>query len=129
VALRQGHPCYFITFAPEPVPGQTIGDVVAAETEFLRVVGKRHPDADGLPIVIGNCQGGWALMLLSATAPELVGPVLIAGSPLSYWAGTVGQHPMRYAGGLMGGSWMASLASDLGSGASTARAWSRTSRT
>jgi poly(3-hydroxyalkanoate) synthetase len=116
VALRQGHPCYFITFAAEPVPGQTIADIVAAETEFMREVGRRHPDADGLPIVIGNCQGGWALMLISATAPELVGPVLIAGSPLSYWAGTVGQHPMRYAGGLMGGSWMASLASDLGHG-------------
>jgi poly(3-hydroxyalkanoate) synthetase len=116
VALRQGHPCYFITFGPEPMPGQTIADIVAAETEFLREVARRHPNADGKPIVIGNCQGGWALMLLSATAPDAVGPVLIAGSPLSYWAGTVGKHPMRYAGGLMGGSWLASFASDLGHG-------------
>jgi len=115
VALRHGHPCYFITFAPEPEPGQTIADIVAAETEFMREVARRHPDSDK-PIALGNCQGGWALMLLSATAPDAVGPVLIAGSPLSYWAGTVGQHPMRYAGGLMGGSWMASLASDLGHG-------------
>jgi hypothetical protein len=116
VALRHGHPCYFITFAPEPEPTQTIADIVAAETHFLREIARRHPSSPGRPIAVGNCQGGWALMLLSAAAPDAVGPVLIAGSPLSYWAGTVGQHPMRYAGGLLGGSWLASLASDLGHG-------------
>lgn len=116
VALRHGHPCYFITFAPEPEPGQTIADIVAAETHFLLEIARRHPSAPGKPIAVGNCQGGWALMLLSAAAPDAVGPVLIAGSPLSYWAGTVGQHPMRYAGGLLGGSWLASLAADLGHG-------------
>ena len=26
-ALEAGHPCYFISFLPEPVPGQTLGDV------------------------------------------------------------------------------------------------------
>jgi hypothetical protein len=66
--------------------------------------------------VIGNCQAGWAVMMLSAVAPELMGPILIAGAPLSYWAGEGTQNPMRYAGGLMGGSWMASLAGDLGHG-------------
>jgi len=37
--------------------------------------------------VIGNCQAGWAVMMLAATRPELFGPLIIPGSPLSYWAG------------------------------------------
>jgi hypothetical protein len=41
---------------------------------------------------------------------------LLAGSPLSYWAGVAGKNPMRYLGGLLGGSWTASLAGDLGQG-------------
>jgi Protein of unknown function (DUF3141) len=35
---------------------------------------------------------------------------------LSYWAGARGQNPMRYSGGLLGGSWLAALVSDLGHG-------------
>ena len=30
VATRTGHPCYFIGFSPEPMPGQTIEDVCRA---------------------------------------------------------------------------------------------------
>ena len=55
-------------------------------------------------------------MMLAAAAPELVGLVSIAGSPLSYWAGIEGKNPMRYTGGLLGGSWLTSLAGDLGNG-------------
>jgi pimeloyl-ACP methyl ester carboxylesterase len=116
IALRAGHPCYFVMFFPEPVPGQTIESVARAEAAFLRQVNALHPNAEGKPFVIGNCQGGWALMLLAAAAPDLVGPILLAGSPISYWAGVEGQNPMRYSGGLMGGSWLASLAADLGHG-------------
>jgi pimeloyl-ACP methyl ester carboxylesterase len=116
IALRAGHACYFVMFFPDPVPGQTIESVARAEAVFLREVNALHPDAEGKPFVIGNCQGGWALMLLAAAAPDLVGPVLLAGSPISYWAGVEGQNPMRYSGGLMGGSWLASLAGDLGNG-------------
>jgi len=116
VAMRAGHPCYFVGFRSEPVPGQTLEDVGRAEARFLQEVAALHPDADGRPCVIGNCQAGWAVMMLSAVAPELMGPILIAGAPLSYWAGEGTQNPMRYAGGLMGGSWMASLAGDLGHG-------------
>ncbi len=116
MALRGGHPCYFVMFYPEPVPGQTILDIVAAEAKFLRYVADLHPDADGKPFVIGNCQAGWSLMMVAATHPGDVGPILLAGSPLSYWAGTRGKNPMRYNGGLFGGSWQASLASDLGNG-------------
>ena len=116
VALRAGHPCYFVGFRPEPEPGQTIEEVGRAEARFLEAVAALHPDADGRACVVGNCQAGWAVMMLSAVAPDLVGPILLAGAPLSYWAGSSGQNPMRYAGGMLGGSWLATLASDLGNG-------------
>jgi Protein of unknown function (DUF3141) len=116
VALKAGHPCYFIGFRSDPVPGQTLEDVGRAEARFLEKVAELHPDAEGRPCVVGNCQAGWAVMMLSAVKPELVGPILLAGAPLSYWAGEGTQNPMRYSGGLMGGSWLASLASDLGNG-------------
>src|SRR5215510_7702658 len=96
VAFKAGHPCYFIGFLPEPVPGQTIEDIARAEAVFLEKVIALHPDANGKPCVIGNCQAGWAVMMLAATRPELFGPIIIAGSPLSYWAGVHGQYPMRY---------------------------------
>src|SRR5215468_10427785 len=38
VALKAGHPCYFIGFLPEPMPGQTIEDVAHAEAIFLEKV-------------------------------------------------------------------------------------------
>ncbi|WP_443147425.1 DUF3141 domain-containing protein [Prosthecomicrobium sp. N25] len=116
VAMRAGHPCYFVGFLPEPMPGQTIADIALAEAQFLETVSARHPDAEGKPCVIGNCQAGWAVMMLAAVRPELFGPIIVAGSPLSYWAGIRGQNPMRYSGGLLGGSWLATLASDLGNG-------------
>ncbi|MBQ0822892.1 DUF3141 domain-containing protein [Microvirga sp. HBU67558] len=115
VALKAGHPVYFVIFFPEPVPGQTLADVSRAEAEFLRIVGERHPKTRK-PVVIGNCQGGWASMLVGALEPDLVGPIVINGAPMSYWAGNDGENPMRYAGGMLGGTWPALLASDLGAG-------------
>lgn len=116
VAFKAGHPCYFIGFLPEPMPGQTIEDVARAEAVFLEKVIALHPDADGKPCVIGNCQAGWAVMMLAAMRPELFGPIIIAGAPLSYWAGVHGKNPMRYSGGLLGGSWLTALTGDLGHG-------------
>jgi pimeloyl-ACP methyl ester carboxylesterase len=116
VALAAGHPCYFVGFLPDPMPGQTLEDVTRAEAKFLERVIALHPEADGKPCVIGNCQGGWAVMMLAALHPDLVGPVVVAGAPLSYWAGVHGKNPMRYTGGLLGGSWLAALAGDLGNG-------------
>ncbi|WP_438390166.1 TerB family tellurite resistance protein [Caballeronia sp. DA-9] len=116
IALQQGHPCYFVFFYPRPEPGQTIERVARAEAAFLERVAELHPDAEGQPFVIGNCQGGWALMILAASEPERVGPILLAGSPISYWAGVEGKNPMRYSGGMLGGTWLASLAGDLGNG-------------
>ena len=116
VAFKAGHPCYFIGFLPEPMPGQTIEDIAHAEATFLEKIIALHPQADGKPCVVGNCQAGWAVMLLAAMRPELFGPIIIAGSPLSYWQGVHGKYPMRYSGGLLGGSWLTALTSDLGHG-------------
>jgi pimeloyl-ACP methyl ester carboxylesterase len=116
VALKAGHPCYFIGFLPEPMPGQTIEDVAHAEGTFLEKVLELHPQADGKPCVIGNCQAGWAVMMLAALRPDLFGPIIVAGAPLSYWQGVHGKYPMRYSGGLLGGSWLTAFASDLGGG-------------
>jgi hypothetical protein len=116
VALKAGHPCYFVGFSPDPIPGQTIEDIARAEALFLERVIALHPEADGKPCVIGNCQAGWAVMILAAIRPELFGPMIIAGSPLSYWTGVHGQNPMRYSGGLLGGSWLTALTGDLGCG-------------
>ncbi|MEO8317187.1 MAG: DUF3141 domain-containing protein [Bradyrhizobium sp.] len=116
VAMKAGHPCYFVGFLPEPMPGQTIERVAHAEAIFIEKVIERHPKADGKPCVIGNCQAGWAMMILASLRPELFGPVIVAGAPLAYWAGVHGQYPMRYSGGLLGGSWLTALTSDLGAG-------------
>jgi pimeloyl-ACP methyl ester carboxylesterase len=116
VAMKAGHPCYFIGFLPEPMPGQTIERIARAEAVFIEKVFSRHPQADGKPCVIGNCQAGWAVMILASLRPELFGPVIVAGAPLAYWAGVHGQYPMRYSGGLLGGSWLTALTSDLGAG-------------
>ena len=116
VALAAGHPCYFVGFLPAPMPGQTIEDVCEAEARFVEEVVARHPNAEGKPCLIGNCQAGWQIMMMSAIHPEHVGPIMLAGSPLSYWAGVHGKNPMRYLGGLLGGTWMTSLAGDLGNG-------------
>ncbi len=91
VAFKAGHPCYFIGFLPDPVPGQTIEDIAHAEAAFLERVIALHPDAEGKPAVIGNCQAGWAVMMVAAMRPELFGPIIVAGSPLSYWAGVRGE--------------------------------------
>lgn len=116
VALKAGHPCYFVGFLPDPVPGQTIEDIANAEAAFLERVIELHPEAEGKPAVIGNCQAGWAIMIVAAKRPELFGPIIVAGSPMSYWSGVRGQNPMRYTGGLLGGSWLTSLTGDIGAG-------------
>src|SRR3954463_8985583 len=116
VAMKAGHSCYFIGFLPEPMPGQTIERIARAEAVFIEKVISRHPEADGKPCVIGNCQAGWAVMILASLRPELFGPIIIAGAPLSYWAGVEGQYPMRYSGGLLGGSWLTALTGDMGGG-------------
>jgi pimeloyl-ACP methyl ester carboxylesterase len=119
VALQAGHPVYFVVFYPNPEPGQTLLDVCEAERQFVHRVRELHPDSPK-PALIGNCQAGWAAMMLAAASPEDIGPLVIVGAPMSYWGGAwregEGDNPMRYAGGLLGGTWLASLTSDLGAG-------------
>ena len=118
-ALRGGHPVYFVIFFPDPEPGQTMLDVCAAEQRFVRRVRELHPDSSS-PAIVGNCQGGWAAMMLAAASPEDAGPIVINGAPMSYWGGAwsegAGDNPMRYAGGLLGGTWLASFSADMGNG-------------
>ncbi|MGA2638120.1 DUF3141 domain-containing protein [Methylocella sp.] len=114
-ALSHGHPVYFVIFLPHPEPGQTLADVCAAEGAFVREVALRHPDSPK-PVVIGNCQGGWATALVAASNPHVTGPIVLNGAPMSYWAGTRGKNPLRYMGGLAFGAMPALLASDLGNG-------------
>ncbi|MGE5608063.1 MAG: DUF3141 domain-containing protein, partial [Bacillota bacterium] len=116
VALRAGHPVYFVTFFPKPEPGQKLADVAAAEALFIEEVARRHPEAQGKPCVIGNCQAGWAVAGLAALHPDIMGPVILTGAPLSYWSGASGQNPMRYSGGMLGGKWLESMTCDLGNG-------------
>lgn len=119
VALRAGHPVYFVVFFPTPEPGQTLLDVCDAEARFVRTVRERHPDSPK-PAILGNCQGGWAAMMLAVSNPDETGPIVINGAPMAYWGGAwregEGDNPMRYAGGLLGGTWLASLTADLGNG-------------
>ena len=115
VALHAGHPVYFCIFSTRPAPGQTLADVTRAEADFVREVRRRHPRSPK-PVIVGNCQGGWAAMVLAASNPDLAGPVVVNGAPLSYWAGTRGKNPMRYVGGLVGGVTPALLMADLGNG-------------
>ncbi|MBV8271225.1 MAG: DUF3141 domain-containing protein [Cupriavidus sp.] len=119
VALRAGHPVYFVMFFREPEPGQTLLDVCEAEQQFIQTVRALHPDSPK-PAIVGNCQGGWAAMMLAASNPEDTGPIVINGAPMSYWSGAwsegEGDNPMRYSGGLLGGTWLASFAADLGNG-------------
>src|SRR5205085_1579362 len=114
VALKAGHPCYFVGFLPEPMPGQTIEDVCKAEAIFIEAVIAAEPEAQGRPCLIGNCQAGWQIMMTAALRPELAGPIILAGSPLSYWQGRRGESPMRYLGGMLGGTWLTALTGDLG---------------
>jgi len=119
VSLREGHPVYFVIFFPDPEPGQTLTDVCEAEARFIKRVREWHPKSPK-PVILGNCQGGWAAMMLAAANPDETGPIVINGAPMSYWGGAwkdgEGDNPMRYAGGLLGGTWLSSFASDLGNG-------------
>jgi pimeloyl-ACP methyl ester carboxylesterase len=119
VALRAGHPVYFVIFFRDPEPGQTLLDVCAAEKQFVKKVCELHPDSEK-PAIVGNCQGGWAAMMLASSDPDHTGPIVINGAPMSYWSGAwqegEGDNPMRYSGGMLGGTWLASLTADLGNG-------------
>ena len=61
VALKAGHPVYFVSFRRLPEPGQYLSHVTRAEAAFVREVMRRHPQAPR-PVPTGNCPGGWAVV-------------------------------------------------------------------
>ncbi|MGA3401387.1 MAG: DUF3141 domain-containing protein [Acetobacteraceae bacterium] len=114
-ALNAGHPVYFIGFGATPAPGQQFLDVVEGQVKFFERVVELHPNAPR-PFAIGNCQAGYQTLMVAMLRPDLFGPCLVAGSPMSYWQGVHGKNPMRYSGGLLGGSWLTAMTSDLSNG-------------
>ena len=103
-AFKAGHAVYFAGFTATPIDGQQIEDVARAHTLFIQKVCELHPAALGKPFVFGNCQAGWHAMMAACMRPDVVGPVVIAGAPLSYWGGVHGKNAMRYLGGILGGT-------------------------
>ncbi len=121
-AFKAGHPVYFAGFTASPAQGQRIEDVARAFTVFIEKIAELHPAALSKPFVFGNCQAGWHAMMAACMRPDVFGPMVIAGAPLSYWAGVRGKNAMRYLGGWFGGSWLDRMMSDIGDGAFDA-AW------
>jgi pimeloyl-ACP methyl ester carboxylesterase len=115
VLLQFGHPVYFVSFDRMPQAEQYISSVTRSEAAFVREVMRLHPHAEK-PVIIGNCQGGWGTLLLAATNPDLTGPIVINGAPVATWSGKVGENSMRYNAGVLGGTWIPMLLSDLGDG-------------
>lgn len=114
-ALKNGHPVYFVGFNAAPIEGQTYEDVIKGQVAFYEKIAELHPESPKM-CAMGNCAAGYLTMFNAMQRPDLFGPIVIAGSPLSYWNGVRGKNPMRYAGGLLGGSWINSLLGDLGGG-------------
>ncbi|PIR39790.1 MAG: poly(3-hydroxyalkanoate) synthetase [Alphaproteobacteria bacterium CG11_big_fil_rev_8_21_14_0_20_39_49] len=114
IAMHEGYPVYFVMFYPEPMPHQSIADVLHALRKFVEEAKKLH--SNKAPILYGNCQAGWMLTILAADCQGLVGPVVTNGSPLSYWANSEEGNPMQIMGSLSGGVWLARLFADLGNG-------------
>ena len=119
VALKAGHPVYFVIFFPRPEPGQTLPDVCEAEAQFVRPSRTDIRTAPSRPSWATARAAGRRCCWPHRTRMS-PGPVVINGAPMSYWSGSwqggEGENPMRYLGGLMGGSWVALLTSDLGNG-------------
>ena len=115
VALNNGRPVYFVAFKRLPEPTQTIADVTYAEARFVREVEKRHPNSQS-PVIVGNCQGGWAALILAATHPDIKGPIVMNGAPVAAWSGKIGVDPMRYKAGVNGGTWLAMMSADMNNG-------------
>jgi hypothetical protein len=114
-----GHPVYFVMFFPEPEPGQTLLDVCNAERVFVKRVRELHPDAPKpadrrqLPGRLGGHDAGRRQPRRHRPGGRRRRADVVLGRRVARGAG---DNPMRYAGGLLGGTWLASLTSDLGAG-------------
>ena len=115
VALRDGHPVYFACVLRATGTGPDARRRLRGGSEVLRTHRERHSKIGRaardrqLPRRLGGDDP-------RRHHPDLTGPIVIAGAPLSYWSGAFGKNPLRYFGGLGGGAVPASLAADLGAG-------------
>lgn len=115
IALHTGHAVYFVIFYPEPIPHQTLADVLATMRHFVEKVQALHEGKS--PILYGNCQAGWMLALLASDCVGSVGLTVMNGSPVSYWSNSEEEaNPMQLLGGILGGVWSARFLSDLKDG-------------
>ena len=111
-ALKAGHPCYFVGFLPDPFPARPSRTSCAPKRPSCAGSASCTPAAAASPLSsaiarrAGRSDG-------SRRLARLFGPIIVAARRCPYWAGDM---PMRYAGGLTGGSWLTALTSDLGAG-------------
>src|SRR4051794_41265423 len=54
VALAAGHPCYFVGFLPDPMPGQKVEHVCEAEARFVEAGGGPPPPRRGQACFVGE---------------------------------------------------------------------------
>ena len=73
-AMQSGSSCYFIGFSPTPNPVRPSKPSSRPGPSSSNGSSACTRRADGKPVVIGNCQAGWALMMLAAKHPELLRP-------------------------------------------------------
>lgn len=115
VLLELGYEVYWVIFTREPEPGQTIPDTFEAIRTFIELISERHPHPRG-PILVANCQAGWATFFTKLRHRELKFALIPVASPLSYWAGNRWSVSTRPYAGLSGGALIPAFLSDLGNG-------------
>ena len=116
VAMKAGHPCYFIGFLPEPMPGQTIEDIATSRGGLHR---KSHRPASRrrrqavrdrqLPGRLGGHDPGLAAAGVVRPAHHRRRAAVLLGRRSR-------QEPDALFGRPAGGSWLTALTSDLGGG-------------
>lgn len=112
VAMDLGHEVYWIVFERNPVPGQTIEDVIWTIGEFIKKVNSLHPQDPKGSIVAANCQSGWASFFRQLECEKLPFTLIPIASPLSYHSGC-SDRSMRFFAGLTGGCWPVAASGDL----------------
>ena len=114
--MKAGHPATSSASCPKPMPGQTIEDIARAEAVFLEKVIALHPGCRRQAVrhrQLSGRLGGDDACVRAAGAVRPAYHRRITAILLGWRAR---QNPMRYTGGLLGGSWLTALTGDLGGG-------------
>ena len=97
--------------------GQTIEDIARAEAVFLEKVIALHPDSRRQAVRHRQLPGGLGGHDACRDAARACsGRSSSQDRRCPIGQGVHGKNPMRYSGGLLGGSWLTALTSDLGHG-------------